>query len=1108
MFGYITCATTSITLDRFKTVTHAELRLCIRSCTKPPNIMAISSTVFTPLQLKDKRKGTYTPKSTDITLPIPLLNDLDAHELCISVLLAEVAKDSTTVCTDLVHVCSRTTLAEILAGRTVEETAPLSIPATSPCTDHINLSFSYRKPLRKANSAAHECLRLDTLLIQLADVLLPLSKRSYLDDQHLCLRVCTQTYASEFPLTELPREHSTKRSYRLASPVPIFIPYSPVITFQVVFLYKVTVSETFFQLNGLQMGSPSANSHSFCDYVPIFQWSVNSKKNLYKYQSFGVPLSIYFPPSLVSSDLVSFYDVICTSLQLAADPAHKKTPRSLAGLLEHLKEAVIPHIFEGIFLRGEGIADVFSPYRSTIIITNYSKSDSTRFKAYEKILQFAGLTDTLLAAVGKNWTDMAVSMETEMGCSQSIIQNRILFVATFLLDMFEPYSSSAAKRNNITYPDSISASTSGPSESSSSLQRFESLNCASRARDMLYAFSSKRQHKDAATSCITILPIEFSLANTLVSNKMCIYTISFSKDGADNKRTFHDAVPIVVSRPELSGSNRGLWQFTLEERRDRVEMIAAGPVLSTTQSKMSIDRVLLGCKNNAELTFANYLWILPQVLFLPDSVSSQQMIRDRVTAFEKYILVACLYDFETGALLARGNLRLRNVTDTFISAAASDLDVEIKLRWFYEQEFSSSVEGVKDTVTFLASCYGFLKELEPAGSPHQSTHNSANVSICGKNSACIVTTENSSRPISAPLEVPVPSSMYAEAANCSLVRENSPDCPEDLSTIEYVRVQAEARQPTERSEIVSRDDKGLRTPRLLSGKEIEIIDGTITFQFAPSQRQSASGPICSISNNTRDEISVLKQLIHTLRKDLERLTPKTFKQAVAASPSTYAGLEHPISEDLRQKVEVSTGLVMQKEGTTYEICQTIAERLDRNILAYLLVDMVKQNVQLSKELDGTRDKIDILECACNTNDAALSKLKVLVLEQEQLLQYMEAQRRRSMHTSTESAERLAAIEKENARLAEILRAVTASLGKDSAAKLIPISRNPAGYTRAQSSPSLDDGRSGVLLSVKLPPGRLPPLSPDPEALSPHAAGKASDTAKRKIPDQAVILSRS
>lgn len=235
MFGYITCATTGIVLDRLKTATHVELHFCIRSCTDPPNIMATSPTVFTPLQLKDKRKGVYTPKITDITLPIPLLSDLDAHELCISVLLAEVAKDGTTACADLVHVCSRATLAEILAGRTVEETAPFSSPAASPCTDHIKLSLSYRKPLRKANSAAYECLRLDTLFIQLADITLPLSKRSYLDEQRLCLRVCTQTYASEFPLAELPRDHSTKRSYQLASPVPISIPYSPVITFQVVF---------------------------------------------------------------------------------------------------------------------------------------------------------------------------------------------------------------------------------------------------------------------------------------------------------------------------------------------------------------------------------------------------------------------------------------------------------------------------------------------------------------------------------------------------------------------------------------------------------------------------------------------------------------------------------------------------------------------------------------------------------------------------------------------------------------------------------------------------------------------------------------------------------
>lgn len=154
---------------------------------------------------------------------------------------------------------------------------------------------------------------------------------------------------------------------------------------------------------------------------------------------------------------------------------------------------------------------------------------------------------------------------------------------------------------------------------------------------------------------------------------------------------------------------------------------------------------------------------------------------------------------------------------------------------------------------------------------------------------------------------------------------------------------------------------------------------------------------------------------------------------------------------------------MQQENTTYDICQTITEKLDRNILAYLLVDMVKQNVQLSKELDGTRDKMNSLESACASNETALSKLKALVLEQEQLLQYLEAQSRRSVHKSTESTERLAAIEKENARLTELLRVITASLGKDGAAKLISVPRNLAGHARAQSSPLMDDGRSGVLL---------------------------------------------
>lgn len=1107
MFGYITCAATSITLDNFKTVTHAELRLSIRSCTDPSNIVVISPTVFTPLQIKDKRKGTYVSKNADVTMSIPMLSDLDAHELCVSILLAEVTKDSSTARTDLVHVCSRAAFADVLAGRTVEEAIPLSGSADTPHTDVIRLSLSYRKPLRKANSAVYECLRLDTLLIQLVDITLPLSKRSYLDDQPLCLRVCTQTYASEFPLIELPRRHSDKRSYKLASQGPISIPYSPVVTLQIVFLYNVMVSDSFFQLNGLQLGKPSDSSCKFCDHVPIFQCSINSKKNLYAYQSFGIPLSLSFPPSLVSSDLVSFYDVICTALQLAADPAHRKTPRSSEGLLENLKEAVIPHIFEGIFLRGGELADVFSPYRSTLAAMGQSKSDSARFKAYEKILQFAGLTDTLLASVGKSWTELATCATVDS--LQEATQNKILFIATFLLDMFEPYSSSAAKRNNTIYPDStVVAGTS--SEAPSSLQRFESLNCASRARDMLYAFSSKRQHKDMASSCITILPIEFALENPLLSNKVCIYTVRFYENDVDNHTAFSDSTPIAISGPELSGSNKALWQFTLEERKDRTQTMTAGPVTSISQSGQSIERVLLGCKSNAELNYADYLWILPQVLTLPSTVSSQQMIRDRVAALERCTLAVCLYDFETDALLARGSLRLRNVVNTFVSAAASDLDVEIKLRWFYEKEFLSSVKGAEDTVTFLASCYGFLKELEPAGSPCHSSCTSANVSICGKTNSCTATNENSTRPISVPPDV-FESSIHTEAVKaslCSLVREHSPDCPDDLSTIEPVQAQSDTQQPMEQSERVSQDDKGLRTPRLLSGQEIEIVDGTITFQFAHSQRQSVSGPACPTSSNAGDEVSVLKQLIHTLRKDLERLTPKTFRQAVAASPSTYAGLEHPASEDLRRKIQVYTGLTMQQENTTYDICQTITEKLDRNILAYLLVDMVKQNVQLSKELDGTRDKMNSLESACASNETALSKLKALVLEQEQLLQYLEAQSRRSVHKSTESTERLAAIEKENARLTELLRVITASLGKDGAAKLISVPRNPAGHARAQSSPLMDDGRSGVLLSVKLPPGRLPPLTPDPEGLSLQVSNTASGVTKRKTPDQAVILARS
>lgn len=1075
MFGSIACAAATFTLDHFKSATHAELRLLVRSCTAPSNIVVMSPTAFAPLQSKDKRKGIYVPKNADTMLSIPLLSDLDAYELCISILLAEAVKDSTTACIELVHVCPRAVFAEILAGRTVEETIPLSNPANTSHVDRLKLSLSYRKPLRKANSATYECIRLDALLIQLVDITLPLSKRSYLDDQPLCLRVCTEAYASEFPLIEVHGEHynkgPSKRSYRLASPMPIPIPYSPVVTLQIVFLYNVAVSQSFFQLNGLQVGAPSSDVRKFCDHVPIFQCSISIKKTPYGHQSSGIPLSLAFPFSLVSSDLVSFYDVICTALQLAADSSHKKTPRSSSSLLENLKEAVIPHIFEGIFLRGGDIADVFYPYRSTISVTAQSKSDSTRFKAYEKILQFAGLTDTLLAAVGRSWTDLAAGSDS----LQKLAQNKVLFVATFLLDMFDPYSSSAAKRNSVTYPDSTAVGTSGSPEQPSSIQRFESLNCASRVRDMLYAFSSKRHHKDAPVSCITILPIEFSLTNTLVSNRICIYTIRFCGDctnGEDGKGSFSDIAPIVASNPELAENNRALWQFTLEEKKDTVQTMVAGPVISATHSEKSIDRVLLGCKNNAELSYADYLWLLPQVLPLPETISSQPSARDRVTAFEKSVLTVCLHDFESDMLLARGSLRLKNVTNTFVAAATSDLDVEIRLRWFYEKEFLQSVKGAEDTVTFLASCYGFLRELHPVDSVPQSTNDSINVSICGR---------STTRPISVPLDPldpPASSSMKAEAtkaSNCSLVQESAPDYPADLSTIEHAKAQ--------QGERVSQDDKELRTPRLLSGRDIEIVDGTITFQFGTSQRQSVSDAARGASNDPGDEVSVLKQLVHTLRKDLERVTPKTFKQAVAASPSTYAGLEHSVSEDLRRKIGIYTGLVVNKESTAYDVCQTVAEKLDRNILAYLLVDMVKQNIQLSKELDGARERMNILENRCASNDVALSKLKALVLEQEQLLQYMEVRSKKEVHKSSDSTERLAAIEKENARLTELLQAIATSLSKDSAGKAISVSRNPVVHSRAHSSPLLDDGRSGVLLSVKLPPGRLPPLSPDSKALS-------------------------
>lgn len=1079
MFGSITAATATFTLDHLKNATHTELRLFVRSCMVPSNIVVISPTVFTPLQSKDKRKGVHVPKNADVTLSLPLLCDLDAYELCVSVLLAEVVKDNSTTCIELTHVFSRSAFAEIIAGRTIEETIPLSNSTATSCTDHLRLSLSYRKPLRKANSATYECIRLDTLLIQLIDIKLPLSKRSYLDDQPLCFRICTQTYASEFPLVEIHSEHSNKNSsqdsgkrlYQLASPIPIYIPYSPVITLQIVFLYNVVISQSFFELNGLRVGTPSTNVRRFCDCVPIFQCSIDGKKIVYSHQSFGIPLSFSFPSNLISSDLVSFYDVICTTIQLAVDSVDKskKTPRSSLNLLENLKEAVIPHIFEGIFLRGGDIADIFSPYRSTLSITGQSKSDSARFKAYEKILQFAGLTDTLLAVVGKSWTDLATGSDP----LQKLTQNKIHFVATFLLDIFDPYSSSAAKRNNATYPDSTLVSTpKSSSERQSAIQRFESLNCAARVRDMIYVTPSKRQNKDTLTSCITILPMEFSLTNTLISNKICIYTIRFHDDSinnTDDKISFSDFVPIVVSGPELARNNRALWHFVLEERKDAQQTIAAGPIINATQSEKSIDCVLLGCKDNSELSYADYYWILPQVLFLPEGISSQQTVRDRVAAFEKSTITVCLHDFETDTLLARGKLRLKNVTNTFIAAATSNLDVEIKLRWFYEKEFLQFADSTENTVTFLASCYGFLKELQPTDSPPQVNNNSANVSICG-NSTTGQTT--------APADHPLASSIHVEAAKTSdylMSYENIPACPGDLSTIEHAKAH--------RDEKADHDDRELRTPRLLSGKDIEIVDGTITFQFGNSQRKSVSGAVRGISENPEDELNVLKQLVHTLRKDLERVTPKSFKQAVAASPSTYAGLEHSVSEDLRQKIGVYTGVTMNNGNTTYDICQTVAEKLDRNILAYLLVDMAKQNIQLTKELDGARDKIDILEHTCTSNDVALSKLKALVLEQEQLLQYMEARSKKIEYKPSGYAEKLAAIEKENARLTELLRAITASLNKGGVGKSISATSSHVVHSRAHSSPLSDDGRNGVLLSVKLPPGRLPPLSPDSKALS-------------------------
>ncbi|TNJ28571.1 hypothetical protein GMRT_12735 [Giardia muris] len=827
------------------------------------------------------------------------------------------------------------------------------------------LQFSLRPTKVHGDTTSIEALRFDQFRVRLLNFRLPYSGESFLTSSSLGVRFLTEGVAAEYKLEELfSDEESVYCGTKTA--LPIYLPYVPHLYIQIVRYISLGIGESWFSFEQRYFGSPpSAETVDTETFVETIPlYQVSLELEREHFEGHAHGSHISF--DIPSQLMAADFVGLMDVLYRITMPATFSRVRNVNEVVHGLRGALPQGHLYNTCLKSVVQTNEPHNYFNKLQKKPTLEEEGERIKRYDGVLRLLGLTDQQLLEYGKDWATLALPAEPKPGSSV-----RFSFVFHPLLSPFEPFAEIACRRNEV-----------GPvywEEAPGSCEIFEACNMASRGRNMICDISTGKTTQD---SCLAILPM--FVQNPPQDNHGLLFCAYFAGYEQTHPPTLSEltalvALPRDLSRRTRDRMDRVTFYFILTKNTSQVHPGIFGVLLDESAAS-TVVATLTSPADVESFVYPQFQALAPQLVPIPDSVLAFLDFNERLAALSCRVFFFTVYDACKIHVVATGSLQMKGTLVTLAEAAIAHTDAKATLKLVASTNYGMDL----DSAQLLFSCFGFLSTPPKDGEL-----------------------------------TPKPNNVRHVAGNSiSIARMYSPG-PLYSGT------------PSDRHSSVP-PNRTVETPNLLNppsrpissllGERVSIVTDVI-----PLLGESMELPNLADARVEDLNQSVLLQLIHKLRLELEAVRPKQISYSSMINPTLFENLDTLLPPSVRTRVSKCTGVSFGRSTTVRSACERL-QGVDHNVLSYLLIDMIKHNIQLTDELEQANERVEAgqkklghAQEQLQAQHQTLESVKTLALEQEQVLQLMERQQQRHDLDMQRLQGELEAANRENVQLLENIR---------------------------------------------------------------------------------------
>lgn len=876
------------------------------------------------------------------------------------------------------------------------------------------LQFSLMPTKIHMDSASTEAIRFDQFRVRLLNFRLPYSGENFLTGSSLGVRFLTEGVAAEYKLEELFTDESSVYCGTKTA-LPIYLPYVSHLYVQIVRYISLGVGDSWFSFEQRYIGTPPSVERVDAETFVETVPLYQISLELEREHLEGHAHGSHVTLEVPSQLMAADFVGLMDVFYRITMPTTANKVRNASDIIRSIRGALPQGHLYNTCLKSVVQSNEPHNYFNKLQRKPTLEEEGERIKNYDGVLRLLGLTDQQLLEYGKEWATLALPAEPKSGSTV-----RFSFVFQPLLTPFEPLAELACKRNEV-----------GPvywEDAPDSCEIFEACNMASRGRNMICDISIGKTSHD---SCLAILPM--FVQNPPPDNHGLLFCAYFAGYEQTHPPTLNELTALVANPRDLSRRTRDrmdrvTFYFVLTKNTSQVHPGIFG-VLLDEGAASTVVATLTSPTDVESFVYPQFQALAPQLVPIPDSVLAFLDFNERLAALSCRVFFFTVYDACKMHVVATGSLQMKGTLVTLAEAAIAHTDAKATLKLVASPDHGMEL----DSAQLLFSCFGFLSTPPKDG---ELTPKPNNVKHVAGNSISIARMYSPG-----PLYSGTPSDRH------SSVPPNR--------TVETPNLLNPASRPVSS----------------LLGERVSIVTDVI-----PLLGESMELPNLADARVEDLNQSVLLQLIHKLRLELEAVRPKPISYSSMINPTLFENLDTLLPPGVRARVSKCTGVNLGRSTTVRSACERL-QGVDHNVLSYLFIDMIKQNVQLTDELDQANErvaagqrKLGHVQEQLRAQHQTLESVKTLALEQEQVLQLMERQQQRHDLDMQRLQGELEAANRENAQLLENLRTVARS-----SPGTIPPKPKPLNPNRASLAEGFGSDDPSPLNSVRGGAKCIPPL---------------------------------